>query len=103
MTLKKIYNGHFRRIPAGDKAESTFTTEKSTGEAFSESKSFEKKDYGIVDNIIYGAGMGVGAVGLSLAVISSTVIASTLLFSSYFCANTCNVNEEEEELSEQLM
>ncbi|SBT71099.1 conserved Plasmodium protein, unknown function [Plasmodium malariae] len=96
MTLKKIYNGHFRRIPSRDKAESSFSTEKSSGEAFNESKSFEKKgDYGIVDNIIYGAGIGVGAVGLSLAVLSSTVLASTLLFSSYFCTNTCNVNEEE--------
>ncbi|GAW80385.1 conserved Plasmodium protein, unknown function [Plasmodium gonderi] len=103
MSLKKIYNGHFRRIPSGDKDEDTFSTEKLSGEAFSESKSFEKKEYGIVDNIIYGAGMGVGAIGLSLAVLSSTVIASTLLFSSYFCANTCNVNEEEEELYEDPM
>ncbi|SCQ16309.1 conserved Plasmodium protein, unknown function [Plasmodium ovale] len=96
MTLKKLYNGHFRRIPSSEKAENSFSTEKSSGEPFSESKNFETKaEYGIVDNIIYGAGMGVGAIGLSLALISSTVLASSLLFSSYFCANTCNVNEEE--------
>ncbi|EWC76645.1 hypothetical protein C923_02675 [Plasmodium falciparum UGT5.1] len=51
--------------------------------------------YGIVNNILYGAGLGVGAVGFSLAILSSTILASSVLFSTYFCANTCNVNEDD--------
>ncbi|EUR72580.1 hypothetical protein PFBG_02670 [Plasmodium falciparum 7G8] len=39
--------------------------------------------------------LGVGAVGFSLAILSSTILASSVLFSTYFCANTCNVNEDD--------
>ncbi|KYN98615.1 hypothetical protein PRSY57_0930000 [Plasmodium reichenowi] len=96
MTLKKIYNGHFRRVPSSsEKADKSFCSEKSV-EMLSESKSFENKGgYGIVNNILYGAGLGVGAVGFSLAILSSTLLASSVLFSTYFCANTCNVNEDD--------
>ncbi|CRG99534.1 conserved Plasmodium protein, unknown function [Plasmodium relictum] len=93
MALKKIYNGHFRRIPSSGKIEKSFSTDKNVEK--SNENQTKKKDYGVVDNIIYGAGIGVGAVGLALAIISSTVIASTLLFSTYFCVNTCNVKEDE--------
>lgn len=41
------------------------------------------------------AGIGVGAIGFSLAVLSSTIIASSLVFSLYLCANTCNISDEE--------
>ncbi|CRG96870.1 conserved Plasmodium protein, unknown function [Plasmodium gallinaceum] len=95
MALKKIYNGHFRRIPSCEKIEKRFSTDKNVEKSNENQNSEKKVDYGIVDNIIYGAGIGVGAVGLALAIISSTVIASTLLFSTYFCVNTCNAKEEE--------
>ncbi|ETB60056.1 hypothetical protein YYC_02440 [Plasmodium yoelii 17X] len=67
----------------------------SCDESSNEDKKCENKEYGIVNNIIYGAGLGVGAIGFSLAVLSSTIIASTLVFSLYFCANTCNISDEE--------
>ncbi|SCM20486.1 conserved Plasmodium protein, unknown function [Plasmodium chabaudi adami] len=90
MMLKKLYNGHFRRVSLSDQDEFDVSSKKS----ICNSSNDDKNEYGLVGNIIYGAGLGVGAVGFSLAVLSSTIIASTLVFSLYFCANTCNINEE---------
>ncbi|SCN59930.1 conserved Plasmodium protein, unknown function [Plasmodium chabaudi adami] len=90
MMLKKLYNGHFRRVSLSDQDEFDVSSKKSIGNSSND----DKNEYGLVGNIIYGAGLGVGAVGFSLAVLSSTIIASTLVFSLYFCANTCNINEE---------
>ncbi|SCN59929.1 conserved Plasmodium protein, unknown function [Plasmodium chabaudi chabaudi] len=90
MMLKKLYNGHFRRVSLSDQDEFDVSSKKS----IDNSSNDDKNEYGLVGNIIYGAGLGVGAVGFSLAVLSSTIIASTLVFSLYFCANTCNINEE---------
>ncbi|CDU17721.1 hypothetical protein, variant [Plasmodium yoelii 17X] len=95
MMLKKLYNGHFRRVSLSDPNETSASSKKSIDESSNEDKKCENKEYGIVNNIIYGAGLGVGAIGFSLAVLSSTIIASTLVFSLYFCANTCNISDEE--------
>ncbi|KEG01937.1 conserved Plasmodium protein, unknown function [Plasmodium vinckei vinckei] len=92
MMLKKLYNGHFRRVSLSDQDEFDVSSKKSIGDASNEDKNQES---GLVSNIIYGAGLGIGAVGFSLAVLSSTILASTLVFSLYFCANTCSISDED--------
>ncbi|EAA22764.1 hypothetical protein [Plasmodium yoelii yoelii] len=93
MMLKKLYNGHFRRVSL--RCVYLKKDESSNEDKKCENKGLKANKYGIVNNIIYGAGLGVGAIGFSLAVLSSTIIASTLVFSLYFCANTCNISDEE--------
>lgn len=100
MVLKKIFNGHFRRVPGDEKGGDLFLSERNVqcenDKEISETNM--KKggaNYGIVDNVVYGVGLGVGAVGLAVALVSSTVLASTLLFSTYFCVSGCNKTEEE--------
>ncbi|CAD2090516.1 conserved Plasmodium protein, unknown function [Plasmodium vinckei brucechwatti] len=95
MMLKKLYNGHFRRVSLSDQDEFDVSSKKSIGDSSNDDKNGENQESGLVSNIIYGAGLGIGAVGFSLAVLSSTIIASTLVFSIYFCANTCNISDED--------
>ncbi|SCO61283.1 conserved Plasmodium protein, unknown function [Plasmodium berghei] len=78
-----------------DPNEISDSSKKSIGDSSNEDKNCENQEYGLVSNIIYGAGIGVGAIGFSLAVLSSTIIASSLVFSLYLCANTCNISDEE--------
>ncbi|VWU51562.1 conserved protein, unknown function [Hepatocystis sp. ex Piliocolobus tephrosceles] len=94
MMLKKIYNGHFRRIPISEKEENGLSNKSASSEDIIVDMNENKAQYGLIDNIICGAGLGVGAIGFSLAVISSTVIASTVAFSSLLCANTCKATED---------
>lgn len=106
MHLKKIYNGHFRRVP-GSGEDGDFYVSEDSDKNISRTRKGEKEivaepeekrggaGYGIIDNIVYGAGLGIGAVGLAVALVSSTVLASTLLFSTYLCVSGCSRSEEE--------
>lgn len=106
MSLKKIYNGHYRRVPSSSSKKSELTqTDYSKRRMTSEQYMYEHQEerkikYGIIDNVIYGAGIGIGAIGLALALVSSTVLASTLVLSTYLCVNTCTCNTSEEEVIE---
>lgn len=101
MVLKKLFNGHFRRVPGDERDGDMFLSERTEKDENDRDITEtpvkkERANYGIIDNVVYGVGLGVGAVGLAVALVSSTVLASTLLFSTYFCVSGCNKLEDEE-------